>query len=321
LSVSENLEHRDKFERSEFPNRKNEHFYMTLPIKLQQSIVDFLPPKTLLVCLRAQLPVFTDLCWRAYWTEKINANSPARRISNVTGANFTYLANSLCFECGKATTRKAHFYDFFVCAPCSQADNTRYELITKSRARTEFCLTEKEVQTSFESIAVPNPHYRAGPPMTLFLLSDVKAFAVTKYGSSQGLVEEQNRRKENRERKQIAREDRMEERRVALRDALARVGLEIRPDSRLCQGFINNTLEAHWTLDKVVEMIAEMRWLHEYTPYRDELNRAVTDYAGYLRQDMRWADAFPMAHEECEPDVRRSILQRFPRPEIWPWII
>ena len=56
--------------------------------------------------------------------------------------------------------------------------------------------------------------------------------------------------------------------------ALSRVGLVIRNDSKLHDGYIHNTLE-DWTLDQIVRMTVQMHWLFNYTPYKKELDRDV----------------------------------------------
>jgi len=93
-----------------------------------------------------------------------------------------------------------------------------------------------------------------------------------------------------------------------LTDALNKIGLNIRHDSKLCHNWIDGTAEEWWTLDLVVNMCATMRWLYDYTPYRAELRKAID---AETRED---------AYKLCEPMVKSSILKKHPKPAVWPWM-
>lgn len=125
-------------------------------------------------------------------------------------------------------------------------------------------------------------------------------------------------------------------RRKQLELALAKVNMKIRSDSKLCSGFINGRLDPHQDLDYVVDMCQEMRWLFEHTPYKKTLDKAVKAYAeqlyynsfeedeygyeyGYSEYD-GFGEARHEAWETVEPEVRKNILKKYPKPSVYPWM-
>ena len=154
--------------------------------------------------------------------------------------------------------------------------------------------------------------------MILYLLSDVKEFAERKYGN---LEEEQEKRRIKKLRRHEKKNQGIKDRRDELEKELSKQGLKIRNDSKLCSGYIHGTLK-NWSLNEVVDMMGEMRWLFEYTPYQKELDMAVKDGAEnhHYGGGWYWGEAYRIAYEEEEPSVRFNILRRYPKPEKWPWL-
>lgn len=67
---------------------------------------------------------------------------------------------------------------------------------------------------------------------------------------------------------EVEMKDRLKQIRLTdLSTALTEQGLEYRQDSHLCQKFVDGTLEECWDLDKVVERMAQMKFLFEYTNF------------------------------------------------------
>ena len=120
---------------------------------------------------------------------------------------------------------------------------------------------------------------------------------------------------------------------VILDQALAAHGLVRRSDSKLCKQFITCELRTDMTLQHVVDMIAEMKWLFECTPYKKELSRAIDAYVEQYDSggddddtddiDFDVGDFYISrgeAHSIVEPRVRQEVLKRFPKPAVYPWL-
>jgi hypothetical protein len=61
--------------------------------------------------------------------------------------------------------------------------------MTQTDAMSEYCLSKKELDgAALDCRAVANPHSRRGPPMRLYVVADVAALALSKYGDAAGLA-------------------------------------------------------------------------------------------------------------------------------------
>ena len=79
----------------------------------------------------------------------------------------------------------------------------------------------------------------------------------------------------------------------------------------MCQGYIDGTLEDDWTIDEIVDMCMEMRWLFEYTDYKTELDKAI-------RREKEIHGFF--VYDETEPFVREKVINKWGgKPEVMPW--
>ena len=104
-------------------------------------------------------------------------------------------------------------------------------------------------------------------------------------------------------------------RRWLIIEALELKGLKLRSDSRLCEMYIDG--DNDWTVKEIVDEMARMRYLYEYTNYQKtfskEFNKRVemlSCYNGYysgIKKDAR---------EEIEDDIK----DRFKVPKVWPWL-
>lgn len=93
--------------------------------------------------------------------------------------------------------------------------------------------------------------------------------------------------------------------------ALAKVGLKLRTDSKLCRAYIEL---GYGDLQDIVSRMCEMKYLYEYSNMRDELNKVelaqINLYeAGYIPD----CSVF----EEAEDNILNSIGGY---PDIWPWL-
>lgn len=94
-----------------------------------------------------------------------------------------------CSDCERLTARRHPILDIPLCAACDRADRVSYGYVTKTRARTEFRLKSSEL-AELRSHEVKNPHYATAAPMQLYLMSQVRAVAATRWGSDEPYVVE-----------------------------------------------------------------------------------------------------------------------------------
>ena len=187
------------------------------------------------------------------------------------------------------------------------------ERVTQGRALgAEFCLSARDL-ASLPFDEVPNPHFRrAGAPMKLYKLSDVTALSHAKHGGPVGVEEAAAKRFAQAERRRNTVKAKSEERRAQLEAALGVFRLELRSDSSLCNEFIRCAGRCDWTIDRVVRRMAEMRFLHEHTSYRNVLHDIRDEY-----RDMgeRWD-----AKETAREAEALAVARVGGWPARWPWM-
>ena len=183
------------------------------------------------------------------------------------------------------------------------------ERITKGRALgPEFCLGEKDlVMLEYEEAA--NPHFRAGAPMKLYALEDVLARSHAKHGGAAGVEAAAAKRAATAAKRAATKQEKFDDRRAQLVAALGEFRLELRSDSALCDLFIRR---GGLELDQVVRRMCEMRFLHEYTPYRNVLYSIRDEWR---EMGERW-DADETA-AEAEAQAVREVGGW---PARWPWL-
>jgi hypothetical protein len=156
--------------------------------------------------------------------------------------------------------------------------------------------------------------------MILFLQTDVEKLAHEKHGGEAGVQLAKQAREVAKQKRHDTKMRPINARRDALTNALQAQGMELRADSRLCQGYIAGTLDEPWEIYEIVAMCIEMKWLYEETPYADELEHDVEQLARdiYKHEECSHGQAYQIAREECEPLIREGILRRFPVPDGYP---
>lgn len=111
-----------------------------------------------------------------------------------------------------------------------------------------------------------------------------------------------------------------EVRKKELEDALSKLNLVLRYDSRLCSCFINGLTSAEWTSSKVAVECAMMHWLYNFTDYEERCRVAATEeskkmcfhgarhFADYMKKRV-----YPIIKE-------RIIEENKGGPDPWPWM-
>jgi hypothetical protein len=108
------------------------------------------------------------------------------------------------------------------------------------------------------------------------------------------------------------------DRKQELIQAMNKVGLKVRHDSRLCQKYINYKLDNTWTLDKVVNMCCEMEWLFNYTNYKQLLDEKLYDSKHQHQHQPK--EEWRVYFENCDKEVRNEVFENYGKPNKWPWI-
>lgn len=81
-----------------------------------------------------------------------------------------------CRDCGKHTAARDFVTDEPLCPNCRR----NYPLITATRAKDDYDLTEADLKT-LRHLERPNPHYKCAAPMRLYLRSQVEEIDQRKY--------------------------------------------------------------------------------------------------------------------------------------------
>jgi hypothetical protein len=207
-----------------------------------------------------------------------------------------------CFSCQFPTSSINQFYRIPLCGDC-QRHKDQYRCVTRTTAMRDYCLKSKEVD-KLEYVSAPNPYYRSAAPMKLYLLSDV-----VHVQGSRDVDAIQQKKIESTEKRRNTIAGKQEVRRNELVNALEMLGLVLRSDSELCDKYIKGSRDA-WSLNALVDEMAFMKYLHEYTDYETRLEKEVkhiADYNGYYNGIWREAAEYTK--------------QRYTRPTVWPWII
>lgn len=111
---------------------------------------------------------------------------------------FPLEANDRCCVCGSLDLDDLirRHYHVPVCPHCRSTHPSRFSLLTKTAAKDDFLLTDEELRDSerLPHLSRPNPLRPNWSDMQLFLREQVRAFAVEKWGSEEGIGEEAQRR-------------------------------------------------------------------------------------------------------------------------------
>jgi len=275
-------------------------------------------------------PALLTAFWEGYWKQHYLQFQEAKQLPrplteatlNSGPCQYMRLITRRCFECGTDSgTRSDHFYGYQLCRPCHEKYPEKYNCIVKTRAKTEYCLSDKQLEQLPGPLHAVNPHYRTGPSMLLYLEADCRQLAHRLWGGPEQLKEKLKKRTDSRQNRRQTIAEARASRRQTLSAALRAVGLQIREDSQLCQGYIDDTLE-DWSLNAIVAMMVEMHWLFNYTPYKKALDLSVEASARDIYEyEGHWGTAYRLAREGMEPVIRRDTLRQHPIPKQLPWLL
>ena len=185
-----------------------------------------------------------------------------------------------------------------------------FEHVTKTNAKKDYFLTEEDLNRLRPWIK-QNPH-RSRDHMYLYKIVDIRAYLLTKHSFLAGehtldvylqmLREKRDSRKTKRQETQRSI---VETRRSELTRALEEARLELRSDSKLCEGYISGSIK-DWTIPQIVRRMAEMRFLFDYTSFSAIYQQTKID------ESIHHSERFEYAEQQA--------LERYgDYPEIFPW--
>jgi len=229
---------------------------------------------------------------------------------------------NFCDNCHQKGGTNSIAFNMILCSHCKYSE--QYKMMYKTTAKTYYFLTENDIQ-SIDTFDGPRIRQKT---TTLVRKSDVKDIFCQKYQISPSKIDE--RLKELSKLKNIRQERAAErknmtiqKRKAELIQALAKYRLQLRNDSKLCQKYIDNTinhqsrsvpLHRNWTLDQVVERMCQMHFLYNYANMDRCLEKAKSQQeeeleAGYFPDISIFEEAEMLALEATNG-----------YPDNWPWL-
>lgn len=192
----------------------------------------------------------------------------------------------VCDICGESPARMNNIFEKRFCEKCR--DDPEYKLIYKTTAKKKYRLTDDDIK-QLECFESESYQHRC----TVTLVREIDAMncfcdknKIT-IDEIEETIENMDSIKKKRSQKRLeTKQNKKDERKKDLKRALKRAGLELRTDSKLCEGFINGDIK-DWTIDKIVNRMCQMKYLYDYADMDKYIEKANHDQmeeleAGYI---------------------------------------
>jgi hypothetical protein len=227
-----------------------------------------------------------------------------------------------CHKCGRKTARVSAFLpDVLFCMQCENSDPA-YQKITKTRALSEYLLTEAALCT-VPYIVAKNPHYRSAAPMNLFLVADVERVAHAVHGSKEALEAVQEERRTKRTERAENKTSFFERRRTELESEFLLNGLDIRADSKVCKEYLAKK-SCRWSLNDVIRLVKKAHYLYQHTDYPSQLQSLTARRRRPYRYDNYWSDEYDsddyVYTQEDIDSLQHECLYRLYESSLFPFI-
>lgn len=224
-----------------------------------------------------------------------------------------------CDICDEKKARYNEFLKKYLCEQC--ADDPEYKLIYKTKAKKKYFLNDNDLLKlpSFETRAYNGYKYCDA---YLYLESDIvdcfcKKNKIDINSLDVTLEMLKNRKKERSKKIKETKENNINIRRKKLIKALRKMGLEMRRDSKLCEGYIDGSIK-DWTLEEVVNRMCQMKFLYEYANMKHYLIKAEYEQMKHFNDD---------GDDDYIPDIPTHDLAELYAleecggyPDEWPWL-
>ena len=106
-----------------------------------------------------------------------------------------------------------------------------------------------------------------------------------------------------------------------LEDALSKVGLSLRMDSKLCYCYVNGQTGPEWNIHRVVHECCVMHWLYNFTNYQERCSFASAHESRihYFNSQMEFSKYM---RRYVHPMIKETIIaENGGLPTAWPWIV
>lgn len=154
--------------------------------------------------------IFTMTCVDKQWNDILTDERIWKRLikihkiyTNYNNLRAVYISNLeyRCIQCYENTMNECDITGHIVCKNCIRT-NTIYRRITKTMAKKEYFLDEYKDLKYLRRLTCTNPHYKRGPPMTLYLYNDILNIAYDKYGGKNNFEKLKQKKEEKREKRE-----------------------------------------------------------------------------------------------------------------------
>jgi len=227
---------------------------------------------------------------------------------------------AVCCHCKDIEKKAKHRLkiNILLCDDCKKLD--KYNLLTKTYAKTTYFLEDEDIQ-NLNFIKAKSTYGMS----TYFTLEDIKNIFCNKYAIDnnneiENKIKELNDIKEKiqeeKKSKRMSKNDKNIMRREKLFNALHKVGLVLRDDSKLCENYINGETKKIKIKD-IVKRMCQMKYLFEYC-HMDECKQKALEEQRETLEAWYFPDCY--VFDEAE----RMALNEYSYgeyPEIYPWII
>lgn len=225
-----------------------------------------------------------------------------------------------CEGCGDTKQlSKDRARQFYLCSTCNES--VEYKLICKSHIKNDYFINEAEM-VGCEYFIIDRRNY---PAMTLYALKDVIRIFSLQWGiddkNMDDIRDKMDELKNIQNQKKLERQQKAEQKKQITRGnkkkklikALNNYGLELRADSKLCNGYIDGSIK-DWSIDEIVERMCQMKYLYDYCHMDDCYDKAYKEQqeeyeAGYFPDCSVFEQAEMMALHKCGG-----------YPKQWPWL-
>ena len=153
--------------------------------------------------------------------------------------------------------------------------------ITKTSAINDYFLSNDDL-SKLNGIEKCNP-FRRSDTMTLYLKDDIYEYLKTKYDTNfkeyvEEKLEELRKEKELRKKsRQLSIQNKKDKRKYELTNELQKHGLELRNDSKLCQGFIDGSIKDK-KIKWIVNRMCQVKYLYDYCNMDNRLQEFKNKY-------------------------------------------
>ena len=232
---------------------------------------------------------------------------------------------NFCDACEEPHSRINQAHGIRLCKKCLGTDE--YRLICKSRAKEKFYLTDKELK-DVDSLSAPNSYGRYD--LVLYNRREIIEIFCRKYGINADNEHEINSKRNEiylqkqeirdiaREKRQIAIEEKRKIRKKELKKKLSKKGLDLRPDSKLCEEYINGKIK-DVPIEVIVDRMCQMKYLYDYCNMDHYLKKIkkLRNRTNYKKYEY---ESYISVFDEAELMALEKYGKKGDYPKRWPWL-